>query len=117
MAMVPEIKTKWLTALRSGEFEQCRGTLEQAGKNCCLGVLANILETPKVPEGPDYNGPVDFIFDGGSFRYHTELPDSALEQIGMKPLEQVDLINMNDGQGDYEPQTFLQIADWIEENL
>lgn len=41
-----EIKTKWLTALRSGRYKQTRKRLYQPVTDgyCCLGVLAEELE-------------------------------------------------------------------------
>jgi hypothetical protein len=38
--MNPELKKKWVKALRSGEYKQGRGYLANKGKYCCLGVLA-----------------------------------------------------------------------------
>jgi hypothetical protein len=43
LKMNPEWKEKWLKALRSGEFKQCKGTLYSNGAFCCLGVLAEIV--------------------------------------------------------------------------
>ena len=45
--MNPEIKTKWLDALRSGKYTQGRGRLKSvspggATAHCCLGVLCEI---------------------------------------------------------------------------
>lgn len=40
--MNPEIKTKWVTALRSGEFEQGRSQLRRGNTFCCLGVLCEL---------------------------------------------------------------------------
>jgi hypothetical protein len=45
--MKPEIKEKWLAALRSGEYEQVKGYLAvEVGDNkknfCCLGVLCDL---------------------------------------------------------------------------
>lgn len=40
--MNPEIKTRWLEALRSGRYQQTRKMLESDGKFCCLGVLCDI---------------------------------------------------------------------------
>lgn len=40
--MNPEVKAVWLTALRSGEYEQGTGKLSSEGKFCCLGVLCDI---------------------------------------------------------------------------
>jgi hypothetical protein len=47
--MDPEVKVKWLEALRSGKYKQCTGLLkDQNPENekdisfCCLGVLADL---------------------------------------------------------------------------
>ena|SRR5690606_8879849 len=43
MGMNKEIKQKWVTALRSGEYEQCEGSLwDMESGFCCLGVLSDI---------------------------------------------------------------------------
>lgn len=40
--MNPEIKTKWVAALRSGEFKQGRKQLRRGDNFCCLGVLCEL---------------------------------------------------------------------------
>lgn len=40
--MDPDVKAKWVEALRSGEYKQGKGVLEQEGKFCCLGVLCDL---------------------------------------------------------------------------
>lgn len=40
--MNPEIKTKWIAALRSGEFKQGQGKLRTGDTFCCLGVLCEL---------------------------------------------------------------------------
>lgn len=40
--MTPEMKDKWITALRSGNYKQTVGGLKDAEGYCCLGVLASI---------------------------------------------------------------------------
>lgn len=42
--MKPEIKAKWLTALRSGEYKQGQNFLHARSDNswCCLGVLCDL---------------------------------------------------------------------------
>lgn len=40
--MNPDVKAKWLTALRSGEYSQTKGYLHNAEGYCCLGVLCDI---------------------------------------------------------------------------
>lgn len=42
MAMNPERKAEWLTALRSGEYEQGAGYLNRNSKFCCLGVATDL---------------------------------------------------------------------------
>lgn len=42
--MNPDIKKKWLTALRSGEYEQGKSFLHNDGEFCCLGVLCDIYK-------------------------------------------------------------------------
>lgn len=46
--MHTEIKNKWLAALRSGEFKQGHGRLEDVGTFCCLGVLFKLAEAEGV---------------------------------------------------------------------
>lgn len=41
--LVPEIKERWLTALRSGKYKQGAGALRVGDKYCCLGVLCQLL--------------------------------------------------------------------------
>ncbi len=40
--MNPEIKDKWLKALRSGEYKQAFAVLKSTDGFCCLGVLCDI---------------------------------------------------------------------------
>lgn len=40
--MKTEAMRAWIEALRSGEYEQTDGRLEQDGKYCCLGVLSDL---------------------------------------------------------------------------
>ncbi len=40
--MNPEIKQKWVDALRSGEYEQGNGKLYSGQGYCCLGVLCDL---------------------------------------------------------------------------
>ena len=41
--MDKKLKAKWVKALRSGEYKQGKGYLEDRGKFCCLGVLADAV--------------------------------------------------------------------------
>ena len=65
--MKAELKTKWLEALRSGEYKQCQGSLtDNGGGYCCLGVLAKVAGLPiiyNIPPRGDYDD-VPEVVDG-----------------------------------------------------
>jgi len=42
--MNPEIKKRWLAALRSGEYKQGRAKLRTRDTYCCMGVLCDVLK-------------------------------------------------------------------------
>lgn len=107
-------KTKWLKALRSGEFVQGQGYLCASDpytsnyEHCCLGVACAI----------GLAKPAD-----GKFLGEAQFVKSSF----LSPKIQEKLAKMNDGE-DYEsvgvgngkyvkPKSFKQIANWIEKNL
>ena len=113
----PEIKAKWLEALRSGKYEQGKGCLrDHEGKYCCLGVLADIVD----PEG--WGRPVIDLFE-----FEIEEDEMAIydpdawygraaticRQDILNEMIQVGLYEMNDS-GLF---TFEDIANIIEEYL
>lgn len=52
-----DVKQKWVSALRSGEWVQGFGELNDGlGGYCCLGVLAEVLEPGVTQEGNQLNG-------------------------------------------------------------
>lgn len=72
--MVPEVKAKWLAALRSGEFKQGRVSLHKVWSQgverfCCLGVLCKLAADEGVIPAPgglpnggrEYAGAVSFL--------------------------------------------------------
>lgn len=56
--MNPEIKAKWVAALRSGEYKQGRGQLRIGDRFCCLGVLCDLHGRANRSEwrGNEYDG-------------------------------------------------------------
>jgi hypothetical protein len=74
MKMNPDVKAKWVAALRSGEYKQGPEWLQgESGCFCCLGVLCDILD----PEG----------WHGTKHRGEDELPrDEVLTAAGCKDL-------------------------------
>lgn len=59
--MNPEIKAKWVQALRSGEYKQGVGRLRSLGDEfCCLGVLTDLAVKEGV-EGVEWDDDMDGI--------------------------------------------------------
>jgi hypothetical protein len=97
--LAPELKTKWVRALRGGQFKQTKGTLYNSHTNarCCLGVLLKVADH----EGADrQGGTLDAAYVGGPHVF------------GISDEHHEHLYNMNDN-----GQSFAEIADWIEANL
>lgn len=123
--MNSDIKTKWVQALRSGEYEQARGALHvrNAGgdKFCCLGVLCDVL----VKEGlysPTLNS-LPVVGDGEMHVYYDDepgvLPEAVrrIANVGMNPdVERGDL-SMTLAEFNDAGSTFAEIADLIETQL
>jgi len=75
--LYPEVKQKWLKALRSGRYEQANGALEEDGKNCCLGVLA--CEEPELFDKDPYSYLPDFTFKGTDWQNEGFLPEFYMD--------------------------------------
>ena len=108
--MDAKLKTKWIDALVSGDYEQGRERLRTIEDNryCCLGVLCDIVN----PEGWDST-----VGDGVVYGYKGDvksglLPVPLLQEVELSDAQQRELANMNDNGMD-----FLDIALYIEENL
>lgn len=112
--MKPDIKERWVAALRSGEYKQGKGTLKERGDcpplYCCLGVLLEIT----------FPGSVDVPRDD------EQMTREELGHFDISVQDQDKLITMNDTGVTYEgdkihplsePMSFPEIATWIEENL
>jgi hypothetical protein len=128
--MDPELKAKWVAALRSGEYLQGKGVLKKVNKDdeiryCCLGVLCEVagLELEEDLSKPTGTAKVNYgVRDTqGDWIVTTSIPESLAGQFGLG------LQDLPDGNF-YDPQnplidkndngvTFAKIADWIEENL
>lgn len=101
--MDPELKRKWVEALRSGKYRQCRNELYDGnGGFCCLGVAQHIF-TGKLPpkrwnesDGRPTPPALDRLRDNGNGSGNVLTT----------------LAHMND-----HGKTFPEIADWIEANL
>jgi hypothetical protein len=107
--MDPELKAKWLEALRSGHYAQTREYLRQDGGYCCLGVLCDVVD----PEAWGEEDRWQYADEGDIDAEICELPESFRHRAGITDRAQSVLIELND----CEEATFEQIADYIEANL
>ena len=99
---------QWMAALRSGKYQQIKGTLmgvSEFGETgyCCLGVLNNLFHLgPMEVESLNENG---FIFEGHDITYNHIMEftqDSIISRIA---------IEMND-----KGKSFSEIADALKEH-
>jgi hypothetical protein len=105
--MNAELKQKWLAALRSGEYKQCRTSLrKQDNSFCCLGVLYDVSGTSWEPR-QDFG---DYISSDGEVVF---LSEEMLAATGISQDEQNILWRMNDR----DRASFSEIADYIEQHL
>lgn len=127
LAMDAEIRSQWVTALRSGEFKQGQQRLRDGlDQRCCLGVLCELAEragvvTGALIEGDEDLGTEDEWLYGEASEY---LPQVVADWAGLQhlnpvvtaPAAAVDhtnvvaLTKLNDN----HEWTFAQIADAIE---
>ena len=126
--MKADIKTKWLAALRSGQYEQTEGVLRNGDGFCCLGVLCDIYAQET---GVEWHKPgwVGFSMHSAT----SVLPDAVREWADL-PHEHGGYVAVTKSYDDGEETTvyhtpsltelndqwqydFRQIADVIEEQL
>ena len=93
----PAFKAKWIAALLSGQYKQCRGQLKSAGRHCCLGVARDACGVSTSTS--DYAG---FLLDRES-----------IAAVGLTDGIQRHLYHMNDIKGN----SFADIAQYIQDNL
>jgi hypothetical protein len=113
--MEAELKTKWISALRSGKYQQCIGGLKNKVGYCCLGVLTDIVDSTKWEQKNLSDGTSDvwYIYNDGSNNFNDAyLPKSVEDICKLDIYKQHEVAKMNDG-----GKTFVEIADHIEKNL
>jgi hypothetical protein len=103
--MKPDVKEDWVEALRSDEYVQGQDWLDRNDRQCCLGVLADILDAPWSPKVP---GSTIREYEGRA----GTLGEKTLRRAGLTRSQQSDLAAMND-----YGATFDEIADYIEAML
>ena len=100
--MNPELKQKWLEALRSGKYKQGTGLLRSKENYfCCLGVLCDIIDNKKWE-----------ITNSGDYCYEKSTVAPTSSSI-IREGAIGHLMTLNDE----AKSSFAEIADWIEGNL
>lgn len=76
--MKPEIKARWLAALRSGDYIQGHGQLREGNTFCCLGVLCDLYAKETGVEWKKHES------ERYAFDHHLSfLPDSVMHWAGL----------------------------------
>lgn len=121
--MKPEIKSKWVAALRSGEFKQGTGWLLQRNHNetqaayyCCLGVLCE-LHRRETNEGEWKPEGCVTIYSTNRDSSLIDLPYGVHQWAGLKRMAPKDKDNVGLDERNDAGMTFAQIADIIERDL
>lgn len=119
MKMNPEIKAKWVAALRSGEYKQGRSNLRSEDESfCCLGVLCDLYSREFGERWADPSKDADWF---SFMNQDNTLPRSlkgwaGLTNAGGDPVTingvHAELWEHND-----DGRTFAEIADAIEAQL
>lgn len=110
--MKPEIKNKWIKALKSGKYKQGTNTLKTIdGKYCCLGVLCKLYGQEK---GVNWRkrGTSNYFLDECSY-----LPSAVQEWAGLTDNNPKAGDNVLSLLNDKEKYDFGKIADEIEKTL
>lgn len=118
--MDPEVKAEWLAALRSGNYRQGRGYLRRNlgdGNEgfCCLGIVCDLYAKANPEEGKweISSGRHGSMFYAGADNAATDLPNEVQDWAKLRSDSvRSYLARQNDG-----GYSFLDIANWIEENL
>lgn len=110
MTNVKKNRGLWVQALRSGEYKQIKGELQNEGGHCCLGVLCDVWA--KETGGSGYvTSPINGEFVGGVLDTQ---PNSIKNWVGLSTdagdsAYGNSLAELND-----EGVSFLELADIIE---
>lgn len=111
------LKDKWISALRSGDYPQADKVLCDGVGYCCLGVLAEVRGIEFEPfDVLKVDATHDMIHNRRAYSKINLITDGIPgnrrgTDIQMGP-NATQLMSMND-----QGVPFVEIADWIEENL
>ena len=123
--MNQDVKQKWITALRSGEYKQIDGRLRKGDYYCCLGVLTDLYDKEIQNDHHEwYEEDGNYGYSSDGFIAQATLPDSVMKWADLKepnptvreermgnPVTSLAYLNDN------EDLDFNQLADIIEAQL
>ena len=117
--MDPELKSKWISALRSGEYKQGKEYLRDGDTWCCLGVLAKVqgFDVPnRTEEVRSYRWKETL---GWYVHVLAGMNDGRLREIQglLRVTEAFQNISMKYPEDLDKQYTFPEIADYIERTL
>lgn len=128
--MKTDVKTKWLDALRSGEYKQGKNVLHDEATDtfCCLGVLCDLAVKEGVVTSEHYEHVNRMVTSYDAEGAFTVLPIKVAEWAGLEDSDdmrravnpKVYVSSEPDGSVAYLNDlgyTFEQIADLIEKSL
>jgi hypothetical protein len=98
-----EVKSAWVSALKSGHYSQTTACLKDDAGYCCLGVLCDLhaKTNGQIWEGRFYLGRSGYP------------PEEVMEWAGLDSEQRFALASLNDNQR----KNFSQIAEYIEARL
>jgi hypothetical protein len=123
----PEIKERWVDALRSGQYEQGHSYLRnKADKLCCLGVLCELAAGDGIIDSWQLANETWSYGNRDGDNSNHRLPDAVMEWAGLRPNTSPEVyVPLPDRPGQRELLTILNdhgkpftwIADVIEASL
>jgi hypothetical protein len=104
-----QLKAAWIEALRSGEYRQGKGKLQDEDTFCCLGVLCLAAEKIGLAKAARYGEEFEDV-KGRLKGMYLGAQDELIARSVRRHEET--LVFMND-----RGTPFKKIADWIEQNI
>jgi len=102
--MSPELKAKWIEALRSGKYKQGISYLHAGERYCCLGVLYELSGGRWIEQSNTDAFRTQYGYCG--------YLGPSRNELGLSEMDSETLAHMND-----DGKTFPEIAAYIEQNL
>lgn len=110
--MNPELKAKWVAALRSGNYKQGHTQLRRGNCFCALGVLCDVIDPNAWNKDNIQAGRiVEWMKDGCISRVSMHSVHAV--NAGLNSKKANDIAHMNDHCG----KNFSTIADYVEKNF